>query len=171
MQQFGNVFAASNAVVTGDVAFGDDVNIWFGCIIRGDLARISLGDGVNLQDGCIVHTDMDAPQTIEAGVVAGHAAILHGSFVGRDTLIGIGARVLSGTRIGPECIIGAGAVVPERLEVPARSLVLGVPGRVVRAVTDAEVERTRQIAMRYLELARSYAAGNIHRHFPSPEVP
>jgi carbonic anhydrase/acetyltransferase-like protein (isoleucine patch superfamily) len=169
VRQFGGVFVAADAWILGDVTLGEGTNVWYGCIVRGDLATITLGRGVNLQDGCIVHTDGDAPQSIEDGVVAGHAAILHGASIGRDTLVGIGARLLSGTVVGPECVIGAGTVLAERTVVPARSLVLGVPGRVVRAVTDDEVERTRRIAGRYLELAARHAAGGVPRRFSHGE--
>jgi carbonic anhydrase/acetyltransferase-like protein (isoleucine patch superfamily) len=151
--------------VTGDVVAAAGVNIWYGCVIRGDLARISLGAGVNLQDGCIVHTDLDAPQEIGPGVVAGHAAVLHGRSVGADTLVGIGARLLSGSVIGEECVIAAGSVVTEGKTIPPRSLAVGVPARVLRQVSPEEVERTRAIARRYAELARQYAAGLVERPF------
>ncbi|MCS7046516.1 MAG: gamma carbonic anhydrase family protein [Gemmataceae bacterium] len=164
IRQIRDFYVASTAIVTGDVVCGAGVNIWFGTIIRGDLARITLGERVNLQDGCIVHTDRDAPQTIEAGVVVGHRATLHGSRIGRDTLIGMGATLLSGVEIGDECLVAAGALIPEGKRIPPRSLVVGVPGRIVRALTDAEVERTRAICSHYLELAQRYARGE----FPPP---
>jgi carbonic anhydrase/acetyltransferase-like protein (isoleucine patch superfamily) len=160
------LFLASTATVTGDVTIADGVNIWFGCVIRGDIAPISLGENVNLQDGVIVHTDYGAPNVIEPGVVAGHVAVLHGVRVGADTLVGIGAKLLSGTDIGPECVIAAGTVLPPGMVVPARSVVMGVPGRVVRAATAEEIARTRTINERYRELARRYAAGEFPT-FPS----
>jgi len=116
---------------------------------------------VNLQDGCILHTDTDEPQTLEAGVVVGHRAMLHGSRVGRDSLIGIGAILLSGCEIGEECLIGAGALVPEGRKIPPRSLVLGVPGKVVRAVTDEEVRKIREICQHYVEMAQKYSRGEV----------
>ena len=109
--------------------------------------------------GRIVHTL--AGPAIEDGVVVGHGAILHGRRVGTNTLVGIGARLLSGCDIGLECVIAAGAVVPPGMAVPPRSVVMGVPGRVVRPATDAEVEQTRSIAARYRELARRYADGEV----------
>jgi carbonic anhydrase/acetyltransferase-like protein (isoleucine patch superfamily) len=153
------LFLASTAIITGDVTFGPGVNIWFGAVIRGDVAPISLGENVNLQDGVIVHCDYGFPNIIEPGVVAGHAAILHGIRVGKDTLVGIGAKLLSETDIGEECVIAAGAVVPPGMKVPPRSMVMGLPGKVVRAVTADEVARTRSINERYRELAKRYAAG------------
>jgi carbonic anhydrase/acetyltransferase-like protein (isoleucine patch superfamily) len=153
------MFLASTAIVTGDVTFGSGVNIWYSAVVRGDVAPITLCENVNLQDGVIVHCDFGYPNIIEAGVVAGHAAVLHGIRVGRDTLVGIGAKLLSGSDIGEECIIGAGAVVPPGMKVPSRSVVMGLPAKVVRAVTDEEVARTRMINERYREMARRYAAG------------
>ena len=94
MRAIGDYYAAPDAVVTGDVVLSAGVNLWFGTVVRGDLARITFGPRVNIQDGCIVHTDYDQPQTIEEGVVVGHRAVLHGSFIGRDSLIGIGALLL-----------------------------------------------------------------------------
>ena len=164
MQAIKDYYVASTAIVTGNVVLGQGVNIWFGTIIRGDIACITLGARVNLQDGCIVHTDTDAPQTIEDGVVAGHAAILHGTRIGRDTLIGMGATLLSGSDIGEECLIAAGTLVTEGRRIPPRSVVMGVPGKVVRAITDAEIERTRTISAHYLELAQRYVRGD----YPPP---
>ena len=155
----GGVYLAASAVVCGDVRLSAGVNVWFGAVVRGDVAPITLHERVNLQDGVIIHCDFDVPQEIEPGVVVGHAAVLHGVCVRADTLIGIGAKLLSGTDIGEECVIAAGCVVPPGMVVPPRSVVMGVPGKVVRAVTAADVARTRTINRRYLEMAARYAAG------------
>lgn len=155
------ILAADTAVVTADVRAAPGVNVWFGAVVRGDVARITLGENVNLQDGVIVHCDYDVPQVIEGGVVAGHAAVLHGVRIGADTLVGIGAKILGGCDVGAECVIAAGAVLPPGMVVPPRGLVMGVPGKVVRAVTDAEVERTRTICRRYRELAERYLRGEV----------
>jgi carbonic anhydrase/acetyltransferase-like protein (isoleucine patch superfamily) len=163
MQAIQEYFVASNAVIRGDVVLSPGANVWYNTVIRADLSRITLGPRVNLQDGCLVHSDTDQPQVIEEGVVAGHGAVLHGRRIGRDTLVGIGAKLLSGCEIGEGCVIGAGAIVTEGRHVPPRSLVLGVPGRVIRAVTDEEVERTRAICAHYLEMAQRYARGAISR--------
>jgi len=170
MREIDGIYIASNAVLTGDLELSSGVNIWYGCILRGDISKITLKENVNLQDGCIVHTDYDAPQVIEAGVVAGHAAILHGRRVGAGTLVAIGARLLSGTIIGEECIIAAGTIVTEGKQIPPRSLVMGIPGKVVRSVTEDEVERTRSINRRYLELASRYARGEIAAPFGREHV-
>jgi carbonic anhydrase/acetyltransferase-like protein (isoleucine patch superfamily) len=153
------LFLASTAIVTGDVSIGPGVNIWYSAVIRGDVAPITLGENVNLQDGVIVHCDYGYPNLIEPGVVVGHAAVLHGIRVGKDSLVGIGAKLLSGTDIGEECLIGAGAVVPPGMKVPPRSVVMGLPGKVIRMVTEVEIARTRTINERYRELAKRYAAG------------
>ena len=158
-------YIAPGVVVTGDVILGAGTNLWYGTIVRGDLARVALGESVNIQDGCILHTDTGAPLTIERGVVTGHAVVLHGSTVGADTLLGIGCRLLSGSEVGPECIIAAGAIVVEGMKVPPRSVVMGVPGRVVRPATIDEVAKTRAINARYLELARRYAEGRVDRPY------
>jgi carbonic anhydrase/acetyltransferase-like protein (isoleucine patch superfamily) len=109
MQAIRDYFIAPGAIVTGDVVLSAGVNIWYGCVLRGDVARVTLAPRVNLQDGTIVHADYDQPQIIEEGVVVGHAAVLHGIRVGRDTLVGIGARLLAGSEVGEECVIAAGA--------------------------------------------------------------
>ena len=101
----------SHRPVTGDVELSPGVNIWFGSVVRGDLARIHIGPRVNIQDGCIVHTDYNSPQNIEEGVVVGHRAVLHGKRIGRDTLIGMGALLLSDCEIGEECLIAAGTLI------------------------------------------------------------
>jgi carbonic anhydrase/acetyltransferase-like protein (isoleucine patch superfamily) len=159
MQSIQTYYVAPGAVVVGDVMLSPGVNVWYGSVVRGDLARITLGSRVNIQDGSIIHTDQDAPMDIEEGVVVGHAAVLHGRHIGRDSLIGIGARLLSGCEVGEECLIAAGALVTEGRRIPARSVVMGMPGRVVRAITPEEVERTRQICAHYLEMAQRYARG------------
>jgi carbonic anhydrase/acetyltransferase-like protein (isoleucine patch superfamily) len=159
MQAIQDFFIAPGAVVVGHVMLAAGVNIWYGCVVRGDLGRITLGPRVNVQDGCILHTDSDQDQTIEEGVVLGHGAVLHGRRVGRDTLVGIGARLLTGCEVGTECLIAAGAVVTEDRRIPPRSVVMGVPGKVVREISGEELERTHTINAHYLELAQRYARG------------
>jgi carbonic anhydrase/acetyltransferase-like protein (isoleucine patch superfamily) len=164
MQTVRDFYIAAGVVVTGDVVLSPGVNLWYGTVIRGDLARVTLGPRVNIQDGCIVHTDYGEPQEIGEGVVVGHRAVLHGRAIGRDTLIGMGALLLSGCEIGAECLIAAGALITEKRRIPPRSVVMGSPGRVVREVTDEDLRRTHAIAAHYLELAQRYAQGA----FPSP---
>src|SRR5262249_34826697 len=164
MQRIGENYVAYTAVVSGDVVIEPGANLWFGVVVRGDLARISLGAGANLQDGVIVHADTGAVQDIEDGVVVGHGAILHGRRIGADTLVGMRATLLSGSEIGPECLIAAGALIPEGRRIPPRSVVMGAPGTIVRSLTDEDLQRTRRISVHYWEMAERYAAGK----FPSP---
>jgi carbonic anhydrase/acetyltransferase-like protein (isoleucine patch superfamily) len=147
---------ADNAVVVGDVRLAPGANIWFGVTIRGDDATIEIGPDANIQDNTVVHVDTDAPQRIGRGVSVGHGAILHGIEIGEFALIGMGAVLLGGCRIGAFSIVGAGAVVPENAVIPPRSVVLGVPGKIRRTVTDDEVEQMKWRARHYVERARSY---------------
>ncbi|HEV3144979.1 MAG TPA: gamma carbonic anhydrase family protein [Gemmataceae bacterium] len=168
MRKVDDMFVASGVIITGDVHLSPGVNIWYGSVIRGDVAQITIESYVNLQDGCIVHCDRGKPQLIEAGVVAGHRAILHGKRIGAGSLIGMGAILLSGCEIGNECIIAAGSVVTEGKRIPPRSLVVGAPGKVVRQVTSDEVEQIRQTNRHYLDLAQRYVRGEIAIPLASP---
>jgi carbonic anhydrase/acetyltransferase-like protein (isoleucine patch superfamily) len=164
MQAIRDFYVARGVVVTGDVVLSAGVNLWYGTVVRGDLATITLGPRVNVQDGCVLHTDHGEPQVIEQGVVVGHRAVLHGRRVGRDTLIGMGALLLSGCEVGEECLIAAGTLITERRRIPPRSVVMGVPGKVVREITPDELALTQRISASYLELAQRYA----HGAFPPP---
>ncbi len=168
MRATGNAYLAFNAVVTADVTLGDGVSLWPGAVVRGDVAPVVIGAGSNVQDNAVVHCDFGAANVVGEGVVVGHGAVLHGVRVGSRTLVGIGARLLTGSVVGEECLIGAGAVVPPHAVIPPRSVVMGVPGRVVRAVTDAEVANTALIATRYRELAAQYAAGAVAFPYGAP---
>ena len=159
MRRNGDIFLASTAIVTGEVRLSPGVNIWFGAVVRGDVASIHLGEGVNLQDNVVVHCDFGTPNVIEPGVVVGHAAVLHGARVGAGTLVGIGAKLLSGSVAGEECVIAAGAVVPPNMIVPPRTVVMGVPAKIVRATTAEEIAYTQTVCARYREMARRYADG------------
>ncbi len=152
----GGAMIADNAIVVGDVHLSEDVGIWFGVTIRGDDAAIHIGARSNIQDNSVVHVDVDAPLHMGEGVTVGHGVILHGVEVGDYSLIGMGSTVLGGARIGAYCIIAAGALVPENAEIPAGSLVMGVPGKIRRAVTEPEKATMRWRASHYVERARSY---------------
>ena len=158
IQRRGGAMIADNAVVVGDVRLGKDVSIWFGVTIRGDDAAIEIGDGTNIQDNSVVHVDIDAPHRIGRNCTVGHSVTLHGVEIGEHTMIGMGATVLSGSRIGNYCVIGAGAVILENAVIPDRSLVVGVPGKVRRQVTEEEMEELRWTARHYIGRARSYLA-------------
>lgn len=159
MRRVGDCFFASSAIVTADVQLGRGVSLWPGVSIRGDVAPITIGDFTNLQDNAVVHCDFGYANLIESNVVVGHSAVLHGIRVGSGTLVGIGAKLLGGTDVGEECLIAAGAVLPPGMKVPPRSVVMGMPGKVVRPITAEEIARTVAINLRYRELARKYADG------------
>lgn len=157
----GGYSRAHNATLVGDVRIGADCSFWFNSVVRGDVAPVTIGERVNVQDGAIVHCDTDVPNVIEPDVSIGHGAIVHGEFVGRGSLIGMGAMVLGRTRIGSECLIGAGAVIPPGMQVADRSVVMGVPARIVRAVNDDDLKYMRWLILRYVELAGRYVRGEI----------
>jgi carbonic anhydrase/acetyltransferase-like protein (isoleucine patch superfamily) len=152
-------YLAHNSTVTGDVQLGAGSSVWFGAVIRGDVAPVVIGERVNVQDGSVIHCDTAYANTIEDDVTIGHRAVVHGERVGRGSLIGIGAVVLGHTIVGEECLIGAGAVVPPGTNVPDRMLVVGVPGRIVRPVNEKELEYLRWLSRRYVELVQNYQAG------------
>jgi len=155
----GGVYVASSAVVVGDATIGPDTSIWFNAVIRGDVAPIVIGKRVNVQDGVVIHCDTGFPNTIGDDVTIGHGAIVHGTSVGDGTLIGMSATLLGKTQIGRECLVAAGAVVPPGMIVPDRMCVMGVPGKIVRPVTEEELKYMRWLAPHYLELAKEYTEG------------
>lgn len=156
-----NYFLAHNATLTGDITIGGNASFWFNAVVRGDVAPITIGSRVNVQDGACIHCDTGVPNVIEDDVTIGHGAIVHGAFVGRCSLIGMGAKLLGRTRIGRECLIAAGAVVPPGLEVPDRMVVMGVPGKIVRSVKDEESKYMRWLTSHYVEVAWKYVSGEI----------
>ncbi|MBZ0136505.1 MAG: gamma carbonic anhydrase family protein [Planctomycetes bacterium] len=149
----GGWFKASNAIVVDRVTVGEGSSIWFGCVLRGDIAPIRIGKYTNIQDLACVHMDPERPNSIGDYVSVAHQALCHGDQVGDNCLIGMHAVLMGGTRIGEGCIIGAGAVVTENKVIPPRSLVMGIPGRVVREVTDEEIEHNKWRAMTYFDNA------------------
>ena len=146
-------WAAPSADLIGDVRLGPRASVWFGAIIRADNTPIILGEETNFQDGAIGHSDPGAPLTIGARVTVGHQAILHGCTIGDDCLIGMGAKVLNNAVIGPECLVGAGALVTEGKTFEGGSLIVGVPARMVRPLTDAEKAGLRLSAAHYADKA------------------
>lgn len=155
----GRVFIAERATVIGDVALADDVNIWFGAVVRADRDWIRVGTGSNIQDNAVVHTTIGFPVSVGAEVSVGHGAILHGCTIHDRVLVGMGAVVLNGAVVGEGSIIGAGAVVTEGKAIPPHSLVLGVPGRVVGETTQEQQERIIRNAQEYVKLAGRYRHG------------
>ena len=151
-------WAAPSADLIGDVRLGARASVWFGAVIRADNTAIILGEETNFQDGAIGHSDPGAPLTIGARVTVGHQAILHGCTIGDDCLIGMGAKVLNNAVIGPGCLVGAGALVTEGKTFEGGNLIVGVPARVVRPLTDAEQAALRLSAKHYAEKAAHYAS-------------
>ena len=149
-------WVASNAVLIGKVILKKDANVWFNVVLRGDNEPIIIGEGSNVQDGSVFHTDPGCPLTLGKNVTVGHMVMLHGCEVGDDTLIGIGSTILNKTKIGKNCIIGAHTLITENKIIPDRSLVLGSPGKVIRQVTDKEVEEIRENAKHYVENYKKY---------------
>ena len=150
----GPVRAHATAVVIGDVSLGAGVSLWPQAVLRGDYNLIQVGERTNIQDGAVVHNDTEHPAIIGADCVIGHRAVVHGAVVGDRYLIGIGAIILNGAVIGDECVIGAGAVVAEGKQIPPRSLVLGLPGKVVKPATPEHLERTLKGVQAYLGYAQ-----------------
>jgi carbonic anhydrase/acetyltransferase-like protein (isoleucine patch superfamily) len=148
-----DAWIAPTATLVGRVTVGPNASVYFGAVLRGDVNSISLGEGSNIQDNVAVHCDDDKPTVIGRGVSIGHAAVVHGCTIGDDCLIGMNATVLSGAVIGNESLVAAGSVVLEGTVIPARSLVAGVPGKVRRELTDAEVEDIRRNGIHYRELS------------------
>ncbi|MNM86003.1 2,3,4,5-tetrahydropyridine-2,6-dicarboxylate N-acetyltransferase [compost metagenome] len=140
---------APTASVIGKVRLEAGASVWFGAVLRGDNELIHVGENSNVQDGSVLHTDMGWPLTIGKGVTIGHKVNLHGCSIGDHSLIGINAVVLNGAKIGRHCLIGAGALIPEGKEIPDGSLVMGVPGKVVRSLENN--------AAHYVENAQRYA--------------
>ncbi len=153
----GDYWIAPGAYIVGDVVLGRDVSIWFGSVLRGDNGRLEIGDGTNIQENCVLHTDKGIPFRVGRGCSIGHRAVVHGCIVGDNCLIGIGAVVLNNAEIGENCLIGANALVTEGKSIPPGSLVMGSPGKVVRALSPGEIDRNRAIASRYSEKARRFA--------------
>jgi carbonic anhydrase/acetyltransferase-like protein (isoleucine patch superfamily) len=150
------VLIAPGAAVAGDVRLAEDVSVWYGCVLRGDLAPITVGARTNVQDGSVLHVADDGPCIVGADVIVGHRAMLHACRVEDACLIGMQATVLDDAVIGAGSVIGAGAVVTQRTVIPPRSLVLGVPAKVVKTLTDAEENFHRAHAAKYVRLKENY---------------
>lgn len=153
-------FAAPGAKLIGDVTLEAEASVWYNAVLRGDLAPIVVGAQSNIQDNCVVHVDEGVPCRIGARVGVGHGAILHGCEIEEDCLVGMGAIVLNRAHVGRGSVIGAGALVPERMAIPPGSLVLGVPGRVVRSVDAELAKRITRTWRSYVDLGKRHRAGD-----------
>ena len=149
-------FVARGAVVLGDVAVGPQASVWFGVVIRGDMAPIRVGARANVQDGTVVHVDDGFPCTIADGVTVGHACVIHGCTLGAGSLIGMGTIIMNGVQLGEDCLVGAGSLLTEGKVYPPRSLILGRPGRVVRALDDRDIAQLRRGTEHYVQAGQAY---------------
>ena len=154
-----DAWVAPDANLIGKIVLGSRTSVWFGATLRGDNETIEIGEGSNLQENVVCHTDMGFPLTVGRDCTVGHKAMLHGCTIGDESLIGMGATVLNGARIGRNCLIGAGALVAEGKEIPDGSLVVGMPGKVIRALDEAAIEGLRASAKHYQERATRFRTG------------
>lgn len=145
-------FVAETASVLGDVTIGEGSSIWYGAVARGDIAPITIGKYSNIQDNATVHNETDIPAVVGDYTVVGHNAIVHGCTIGDNCLIGMGAIILNRAVIGDNCIIGAGSLVTQGRVIPPNSLVVGSPAKVIREVTEEELDKVRKNAVRYYNL-------------------
>src|SRR4051812_34492131 len=159
MDDHARAFIARGAVVLGDVHLGRDASIWYNAVVRGDAERVEVGDDSNIQDLSMLHADPGFPCLIGPRVTVGHRAILHGCVVEEGCMIGMGAILLNGVRVGTGSVVAAGAVLAEGTQVPPRSLVMGVPGRVVREVDGSMRERIDHAWRHYVHEARRHRDG------------
>ena len=152
-----NVYISENAAIIGEVILGNEVNIWFGAVVRGDMHYIKIDSRSNVQDNAVVHvTTAVSPTNIGSGVTIGHGAIIHGCTIEDDCMIGMGATVMDDAVIGAGSLVGAGALVPPNMKEPPKSLVVGMPGKVVREVKNEEYEMIIDRPQEYIDLAAIY---------------
>ena len=154
-----DVFVAAGARIVGDVTIGPESSVWFNTVIRADTESIRIGSRTNIQDTCVLHADPGFPCIIGDGVTIGHAAVVHGATLGDNVVIGMHAVVMNGAQIGRDCLIAVGAVVTEGVVIPPGSLVLGLPGKVVRALTAQEIERNQLSAAHYVANSQRFRSG------------
>lgn len=152
----GDYWVAENATVIGSVILENNASVWFNTVIRGDNDLITIGEGSNVQDNSVLHTDKGVKLTVGRNVTIGHQVMLHGCSIGDGSLIGIKSTVLNNARIGRHCLIGAHALITEGKEIPDRSLVVGSPGKVVRQLTDEEVQHLLENAEHYVKNFQRY---------------
>tara|TARA_B100000700_G_C14830229_1_gene754126 strand:+ start:34 stop:537 length:504 start_codon:yes stop_codon:yes gene_type:complete len=149
-------WVAANATIVGKVKLEKNSSIWFNAVLRGDVEPITIGENSNIQDGSILHTDPGFPLIVGKGVTVGHMVMLHGCKISDDTLIGIGSIILNNAKIGKNCIIGANTLITENKTIPDNSLVVGSPGRVLRKVTDEEINAILENSKHYVDNSKKY---------------
>jgi len=153
-----NVFIAKNATVIGNCVLHSNSSVWFGAVLRGDNDLIEIGAGSNIQDLAVIHVDPEKPVKIGEGCTIGHRAIVHGAKIGNNVLVGMGAIIMNNCVIGNNCIIGAGALLTEGTQVPDNSMVLGMPAKVVKTLTDDAIANIKINALSYIENAKRFMA-------------
>jgi len=152
------LFVAANASIQGAVVLGEQSSVFYGAVLRGDIAEIRIGEGTNIQDNAVVHLADDLGAYIGNYCTIGHAAIIHACTVGDECLIGMGATVLDGAVVGARSIVGANALVPQGMQIPPGSMVYGSPAKVIRPLREEELAFLRKSAEKYIEVARAHAA-------------
>ena len=155
----GDHWIAESADVIGNVILGDQVSIWFNAVLRGDNDPITIGRASNVQDGSVLHTDIGSPLTIEEGVTVGHKVMLHGCFIGKNSLIGINSVVLNGARVGKNCLVGANSLIPEGKDIPDGSLVMGSPAKVIRQLDERAIDGLRISSQNYIANYKRFREG------------
>jgi carbonic anhydrase/acetyltransferase-like protein (isoleucine patch superfamily) len=153
-----SAYVADSANLIGKVTVEANASVWFGVTIRGDNERITIGENSNVQEGTVMHTDLGFPLTLGKNVTVGHQAMLHGCTIGDGSLVGIQAVVLNGAKIGQGCLVGAGALVTEGKEFPDNSLILGSPAKVVRTLTEEDLQRLAGNAANYVARGQLFKA-------------
>ena len=154
-----SAWVADSAQVIGKVTLGENSSVWFGVVVRGDNAPITVGAGSNIQDQSVLHTDHDKPLVIGENVTIGHQVMLHGCTIGDGSLIGIQTVVLNGAKIGKNCLVGAGSLVTEGKEFPDGSMIFGSPAKAVRQLSPEQIEGLKMSAESYIANARRYKTG------------
>lgn len=150
------VYISETAVVIGDVTLKKNVNIWFGAVLRGDEAPISIGENTNIQENCVIHVDYGNNVIIGEGCTIGHGAIIHGCNIKNNVLIGMGAIILNGAKIGNNSIVGAGSLVTQNKEFEDGVLILGSPAKVIRKLTDEEIKENKEACLNYLVISKEF---------------
>lgn len=148
-------YISETAVIIGDVTIEKDVNIWFGSVLRGDYSKIYIGEGTNIQENSVVHGDEEFEVNVGSGCTIGHGAIIHGCTIGKNTLIGMGAIILNGAKIGNNSIVGAGSLVTQNKEYEDGVLILGNPAKVIRKLTESEIEDNKKSYEEYVNVSRN----------------
>ncbi len=160
MNRVTHAYLADTARVRGDVTLGRDVSLWYGAVVRGDVAPVFIGDRTNVQDNAVIHCDHGYPNRIGANVTIGHGAICHGVEIGEGSLIGMGATLLGGSKIGKNALVAAGSLITQGMVVPDGHVAMGVPAKVARETNEKEREYIRILPERYVEEAQMHHAGD-----------